>query len=259
MIASLSMYERPETYSALDDLWAATRHQLIDNGIDCDEALSRHRTDMDFWADPQLVLSQTCGLPFRADLHTKVSLVGAPDLRLEGCKPGYYRSVIVVRANDERRQLKEFEHAQLAINGLTSQSGFAALKHHWLQAGLAWPLQLHLSGGHKESAQAVADGTADLAAIDIVTYQLLERFDAFTSTLRVLEQTDPTPALPFICAFGFEEYTIATALKHGIDSLSAEQQQLLGLYGVVNIPAEDYFAVPTPPESQAQFSQQLRD
>lgn len=254
MIASLSMYERPETYSALDDLWASTRQQLMDNGIVCDDKLSRNRTDMDFWTNPQLVLSQTCGLPFRADLHKKVSLVGAPDLRLEGCEPGYYRSVIVIHANDDRQKVSDFEHSQLACNDLTSQSGFAALKHHWLQAGLAWPPHLHLSGAHKASAQAVAEGKTDLAALDIVTYHQLKRFDsAITEQLRVLELTDPTPALPFICAVGFDVGTIAAALRHGIDSLSAEQRDWLGLYGVVDIPAEDYFAVPTPPESQEQF------
>ena len=44
------------------------------------------------WLSPDLFLSQTCGLPFRAKLHGLVQMVATPDNEISNCAPGYYHS-----------------------------------------------------------------------------------------------------------------------------------------------------------------------
>jgi ABC-type phosphate/phosphonate transport system substrate-binding protein len=58
-----------------------------------------------------------------------------------------------------------------------------------------------VTGAHAASAEAVAVGEADVAAIDCVTFALLQRLrPAVTRPLRVLAWTAPSPGLPLITA-----------------------------------------------------------
>ena len=58
------------------------------------------------------------------------------------------------------------------------------------------------SGGHQASALAVAEGRADFAALDALTWIMLQRYDSFAADLVEVDRTDPTPALPYITAMG---------------------------------------------------------
>lgn len=258
MIANLPMYERPETHGVLAALWAKVRDSLIAQGIAAPEHLMSGSEGITTWRSHSLLLGQTCGLPYRAALSDQVQLIGAPDLNIEGCEPGYYCSAIVVRADDARAELKDFETANLVCNSLTSQSGYAALKHHWEKASLVWPghssSNVTFSGGHLASAKQVASGDGDIAALDILSFNLMNTHDDFTNQLRVLEYTDPTPALPFICATQFDSALIADALRLALQSLTEQERQTLGFHGVVDLAPELYHQVPTPPECSAAFN-----
>ena len=134
-VAALPMYDWPELAAATDRLWAALRDALRAAGIAAPERLTRDRALMAVWLDPQLVLSQTCGLPIVRELAGRVAIIGAPDYGVPGCPPGFYRSVVVVRADDPRETLAAFRGARLAINGRDSQSGYGAMLHHVGAAG----------------------------------------------------------------------------------------------------------------------------
>lgn len=110
----------------------------------------------------------TCSYPYRVRLHSKVSLVGTPDYGVPGCPPGYYNSVIVIRAGDGRTSLAAFARGRLAYNEALSQSGWSAPHAHMASEGLACQNRLE-TGSHQASAKAVHEGRADLAAIDAVT------------------------------------------------------------------------------------------
>ncbi|MGL6210447.1 MAG: phosphate/phosphite/phosphonate ABC transporter substrate-binding protein, partial [Paracoccaceae bacterium] len=140
MIASLGMYDLPPLQAANDRLWAGIRDRLRAVGIGAPEGLTRG--DGAYWAAweaPDLVLSQTCGFPYRARLHGRVTLIGTPSYRLLGCPPGYYRSVFVARAGDTRRTVAEFSGAPFAYNEALSQSGWAAPQTHAAKHGLHFP------------------------------------------------------------------------------------------------------------------------
>ncbi len=246
MIASLGMYDRPETSAANDRLWAAVRENLRAQGLAAPDSLTRGEgAYWPAWEDPALVLSQTCGYPFRARLHGRVTLVGTPDYALPGCPPGYYHSVFVARADDPRG-LPALAEGRLAFNEALSQSGWAAPAHHLLSLGLM-PRPMLKTGGHRLSAAAVAEGRADLAALDAVTWALIRRHDTFAATLREVARTTPTPGLPLIARAGADAAAAFTAVSGAIAALSPADRDTLLLRGLVAIPAKDYLAVPTPP------------
>lgn len=245
MIASLMMYQRPELADAHDRLWCAVRDRLLRAGIDAPEALSQDAEEFSVWRHPDLVLSQTCGMPYRLWLHDRVTLVGTPDYGLEGCAPGYYGSALIARRDDARHDLADFRDARFAYNQTFSQSGFAAPYGHLFPLGFFFDTRAP-TGAHGASARAVADGAADIASLDAVTWRNLQRFEPFTKGLRVLEWTKPTPGLPLITAKGRNADTVFEAVREAIDAMSPDDAGLLGIKGLIRIPKAAYLAVPNP-------------
>ncbi|MCB1403292.1 MAG: hypothetical protein KDJ81_11185, partial [Rhodobacteraceae bacterium] len=123
------MYDWPELRPAIDRFWSALRDALRAEGMAAPERLERDRDAMAVWTDPTLVLAQCCGLPFVRALSGRVELLGAPDYRVPGCPPGFYRSAVVVRRDDPRETLDAFRGSRLAFNERGSQSGYAAMLH----------------------------------------------------------------------------------------------------------------------------------
>ena len=257
MIASLGMYDRPETAAAQDRLWAGIRDGLRAEGIAAPDALTRDaHAYWDAWTSPDLVFSQTCGFPVRARLHDKVTLIGTPDYGLPGCPPGHYNSVFVARRTDPRRSLAEFSGSRFAYNEDLSQSGWAAPQNHAAAHGLHFPPSLQ-TGGHRLSALAVAESRADIAAIDALTWQLLTKYEAFASDLHEIARTEPpTPVLPYITAKGADAAVFFRITAAAIAALSPADRATLHLKGLIAIPASDYLSVPTPasPEQIAQHT-----
>ena len=246
MIAALPMYDRPELRAETDRYWQLIREELAARGIDAPDALRRgDAVLMPHWEDPALILSQTCGFPFRAKLHGRVELVGTPDFGNEGCAPGYYRSILIARADDPRGTFAEFDGARIAFNDGLSQSGWAAPINFAAAQGIRLLPGVE-TGSHRASFLAVAEGRADLAAIDALTWSLIAEFEE-TSAVRVIGATDPTPALPYITAKGRDAAAIFDAVAAAIARLPQADRSRLRLRGIVRIPAADYLAVPIPP------------
>lgn len=244
MIAALPMYDRAETAAATDRLWALMRDALRDAGLPAPDALTRGGDLWDQWLSPGLVLSQTCGLPYRARLHGRVTLVATPDYGVEGCAPGHYRSVLVARADDPREGLAAFAGARLAVNDALSQSGWGAVAADAAAFGL---VPVGPTGAHRLSALAVAEGRADLAAIDAVTWRLLARHEGLAARLRAIALTAPGPGLPWIAAAGADAARMRPALASAVAALPADDRAALGLCGLAVIEAADYLALPVPP------------
>lgn len=247
MIASLPMYDRPETAAAHDALWALVRDGLRARGLPAPEALDRRIGLWAGWEHPDLVLGQTCGLPYRTRLHRRVELIGAFDYGLEDVPPGHYVSLFVVRADDPRNVPEAFARACFAYNSADSHSGWAAPALWAAARGFAFGRAL-ATGAHRESARAVAEGRADIAAIDAVTWRAIRRWDGPVATrLRVIGRTDASPGLPLIAARGADAEALAAALSEAAKALAPDHRDILGILGFVRVPAADYLAVPTPP------------
>ncbi|MEM6362981.1 MAG: PhnD/SsuA/transferrin family substrate-binding protein, partial [Planctomycetota bacterium] len=174
------------------------------NGLDAPDHLTRQDDLHGVWADPNLVLGQTCGLPFSLDLHKKTSLIGTFNYHLDDTAPGYYRSVVVIRAGDPRSVGECFADV-IAVNSQDSQSGWGALAT-WAKGygNIQWG-RLVISGSHRRSAEMVANGKASLASLDLVSFHLVQRHAPdIAAALEVVVTTSATPALPLICAPRFD-------------------------------------------------------
>jgi len=254
MIASLPMYERPETAAANDRFWQAIRRNLCAGETPppraLPQALSRGGDLWRQWLSPDLLLSQTCGFPYRARLHGKVALVGTPILGLPGLPPGYYCSVMLTRRADARTGLADFAEAVLAYNEPMSQSGWAAPQTEAERLGFAFTRTLQ-TGSHRASALAVADGRADIAAIDALTWKMIRRWDSCATSLSVIGETAPTPTLPYISARGADTGALLNAIGAALDGLDPGDRDILGLTGITFLGADRYLGIPTPPAPAA--------
>lgn len=244
-VASLMMYLRPETRAAHLRWWSLIRAALMARDIEAPERLSNDADPQAIWTAPDLVLSQTCGMPYRVRLAGQVGLVATPDYGVAGCPPGYYRSVIVARSGTRLDALRASGPVRWALNDRLSQSGFAAPTLWADAAGLDLGAPL-LTGAHQASVRAVAEGRADLAGIDAVTWRLLCRFGAAGPGLQVLDHTPPSPGLPLICGPHLDTDLVRAAVEAGTAELPDADRKVLGLRGIVHIPKSDYLAVPKP-------------
>ncbi|GAB4387186.1 phosphate/phosphite/phosphonate ABC transporter substrate-binding protein [Albidovulum sp.] len=247
MIASLAMYDWPELRAEHDRLWGAIREALAEEGIAAPPELTRGDDLWRIWTSPGLVLGQTCGMPYRMRLHGRVEIVATPDYGLPEAPAGHYYSVLVVR-RDAGGGIDAFLDGVLAFNSPDSQSGYAAVQNQVAPRAFRRFLQ---TGSHRASAEAVAAGRADIAAIDAVTWRLIERFCAgVAGELRILARTAPTPGLPLITARGNDAPRIARAVGQAVAALAAQDRAALGLRGIERIPTEAYLRIPTPPPAQ---------
>jgi len=234
------MYDWTEVRDETDALWSAVRARLGGTGP---RAVDRATDMWAAWRSPDLFLGQTCGFPYRTALHGRATLVGTPDYGLPGLEPGYYQSVMVARTDEAGADWRDFLDRRLAINGPDSQSGWAAPQNMAAEASGRFT-RVRETGSHRQSAEDVAAGHADIAAIDAVTWRLVERFRPdVVRRLTILTRTPPTPGLPFITG----RATLAPALFDALGAAIATlPSSTTGLRGIVAIPAEAYLAVPVP-------------
>ena len=241
MTAWLRMYDQPHVRAANENLWAGTRSALLAEGCAAPATLSRSDDYWAVWRDPDLVLAQTCALPFSGILHLQTHLVATPDYGLQGCPPGYYRSHIVVRADDPRSHPREFHGSKLAYNGEDSMSGWQALRDWAMRSGIILR-PTRKTGSHEASANAVAKGAADIAAIDAHTCILLQKSGLWPDGLRVIDNTEPRPGLPLITATKHDPDLIRAGLQTGLDGLAAQDRDALGIRSLVHFDVKEYLA-----------------
>ena len=242
MHASLSMYDRPELKAYNQLYWSEIRRALYSRGIESPKHLTEKGVGLAFWECPKLFFSQTCGLPYRKYLHDKVNLVGTPDFGVEGCAPGYYRSYFIVRKNDKRNSLLQFNNSGFAYNEKDSQSGFASAKNHLKSLGF-WFQSIKKTGSHLLSTHSIVHGDTDIAAIDAVTWYFINKYEPIAKELRILEATEPTPGLPYITSKTLECDVMFDAIEDAIKNLSKTVLRELNIKGIIKIPKANYLAI----------------
>ncbi|PNM11608.1 phosphate ABC transporter substrate-binding protein [Yersinia enterocolitica] len=201
ILISLPMYGvRPP--QDVQPFWQLLLRQLHKHGVTAvPEQLCWPSDLLQHWRDPTLLLSQTCGFPLVTLLQQQVQLVGAFSYQSPYCSGEYYRSLVVVRADEEGLQLSDFRYRVVAFNSTDSQSGYNALR------ALIAPLAIKgkffsravASGGHYRSIEMIQQRQADIAAIDCVSFALLQRDNpSAVAGLKIVAQTDIAPGLPLI-------------------------------------------------------------
>jgi len=243
-IAQLPMYDWPEARVETDALWGEIHTALQKRGIASPDTLDREEATEAVWLSPRLLLSQTCGLPLVQALRDQVAVLGRfiyQDLP----ESGDYHSVIVVRQSESIDDPEALRGQRAAINHEDSYSGYLALKR-WagrLDAENAFFASVIATGSHRDSMCAVANGLADTAAIDYVSWCLAQRVDPAAQTLKVVAKTDDRPGLPLITRTGHDTKTLASfcsALDEAVTTLDPVGNSALGLTGFVPAYVHDY-------------------
>lgn len=230
------MYDVPGMEAETDRLWATIRDALRAEGIASPDAVSRGGDLASQWTAPDLVLSQTCGLPLVTGRAGAATVLGAFDFDLPLCPPGHYNSVVIKRKGSDLGAAVRF-----AYNEAGSQSGYNVVRMTWAQ-----PLHVHLeTGSHFASLRAVASGDADIAALDAVSWRLAETLTTERCQVEVLEYTTPTPGLPLITAPGREPGPYRRAVAAAVDAFAGTPNKL-GLRGFVAFDLDDYTAAIRP-------------
>jgi ABC-type phosphate/phosphonate transport system substrate-binding protein len=205
LIASLPQYDLPFLRADTDAWWQGLARHLRDQGLDdVPDHLTRSDDDERNWRHPDLLLTQTCGYPLMTQLQQDLRAVATPVYDCPGCVDGTYSSAVIVQGGSPYRSLDDLRGARVAINNWNSHSGMNALRHAVapLASGGVFFSDVLVTGGHALSIQAVLAGTADVAAIDSVTWALIGRersqqMAQSLSGLRVLTWTAPAPSLPY--------------------------------------------------------------
>ena len=147
-----------------------------------------------------------------AGLRGAVTLIAAPEYAFPGCESVAHRSFIVRRAGDPRRELAEYRGATAAINAPDSNTGMNLFRAAIAPIAGRAPFfrAIAVTGSHEASLTAVAEGEADLASIDCVSFALIERGrPELVERVAVIAESPLSPGLPFIMSAGLGAPTIA--------------------------------------------------
>lgn len=197
-IASLPWYDHPEVADALDAFWAFIHAGLVAKGVTAPARLERQVPVRRQWESPQLLLSQACGYDLVVTSPDKLRLVATPVFSLPDCPAGDYRSLVVVHRESSVAELLELRGARCAINEPESHSGMGCLRAMLLNQGLFFS-EIRATGSHRRSLVEVGRGRADVAAVDEVTFRLLQHHrPQLVEQVRILALTPTAPAPPFV-------------------------------------------------------------
>ncbi len=240
------MYDFPEIAAANDALWSGIALRLRARGVAAPAGLARGADVASLWRDPGLVFGHTCGYPYAKELSDAVVLIATPEYGFPGCDGAAYRSFLICRKHDPRR-LDAFRGGVAAVNAWDSNSGMnlfrAAIAPH--ADGRPFFASVVLTGSHQASLAAVAAGGADLAAVDCVTFALLQRLrPALVERVAVVAESAASPGLPFVASATLPDSTIAAVREALFAALAdpelAEARAALGLEGARLTSPADY-------------------
>ena len=194
--------------------------------------------ELDFhelWLHPALLFAQACWGPMELGLSGHVQVVGQPSYdAFEGGQGEHYSSALVMRMGEapsvrspaDGRSLLPLDlirGKRFTFNSLDSMSGVIGLTRDLEALGESLDI---FSGriesrGHRASIVAVAEGKADVAAIDCQSWALAQRFEPAAAQVAVVGWTGRRKGLPFITARTTPQRTV-TALREAVAGL-AEQ------------------------------------
>lgn len=247
-LASLPWYDLPEIRDATDTLWTCLAHSLRKRGFDqVPEKLNRELPFDQQWTSERLLFSQACGYDVLLAYRSSLRLVGTPVYTVEGCRRALYSSVIVVRRDSNIEHTGQLRRSRCVINSPTSHSGMNMLRAIFAsvhQEGRFFSAILH-SGSHEASLSMVADGLADVASIDRVTYALIERYRPLAlRKTRMLCCSMRTPAPPYVTGSQMTDKQVdqirqALTETLAMPSMKVAKEALL-LDGLANLPLETY-------------------
>ncbi|PRD44302.1 phosphate ABC transporter substrate-binding protein [Phyllobacterium phragmitis] len=170
------------------------------------------------WRHPDLLVAEACWGPMGLGLGSHVSVIGQTDYDgIAGGSGDFYSSVIIAHKGasggegqpvppppdgDARLPAAVFRERRFAFNEQDSLSGYLALKRDLEAVGESPAIfaEMVKTGGHRASIRTVAEGIADIAAIDCKSWALACRLEPAAKELHIVGWTARRKGLPLICS-----------------------------------------------------------
>ncbi len=197
--------------------------------------------------EPGLWFGHTCGYPLMTRLKDHLVPFCVPLFDVPGVDGKLYCSHIIVAAGSDIESIDDGRGRVAAMNNPDSNSGMNVLRH--AVAGIAdsghFFERVVTTGGHLCSLQAVAAGTADIAAIDCVSYQLIEDNEPqLCKGLRILDDSVKTCGLPLVMSHALASDTnfaeLTERLNQALVSCDAGVRGTLHLTGFEPVNIDEY-------------------
>lgn len=205
MIASLPWYEVPNTELLYDELWNYLRVNLYQEGFKYETPLNLERNkSLDYiLAEPSLLVSQTCGFDIAEQLPNPLRVIGTFSYN---SKSGTYSSYIVVHENSRFYKLSDLVDKSFVANDPRSFSGYHAMAYILKKKPTEFFRHIFWSGSHLDSLRFIQSYTADVAAIDRNTFELLRKFSPQNlAHIRIIAESDRVPAPPLVTSVNWNE------------------------------------------------------
>lgn len=238
LLASLPMYDFPELIEHTDALWHEIARQLVLRGVlDVPTDVVRPTGSLhDHWTNPALLLSHTCGYPLVRDLTGDQHVLGSFAVASGSvARPGWYRSVLVCRADDRRASggVVAFDGAAMAVNDAGSLSGWVSLGVALADAGVR-PGRITFTGAHASSVEVVRTGGADLASIDAHSFALFSAHRTVAvESLRIIGRGPEVAMTPLFTSRAALVPLLRDAIAAAVFALEPETRAALQIEGFV--------------------------
>jgi ABC-type phosphate/phosphonate transport system substrate-binding protein len=208
---------------------------------------------LSFLHDPQLLLQpdlwfgHTCGYPLMTRLQQHVSPFCVPLFDVAGTDGPLYCSRIIAAADSAIESIVDGRGCVAAMNNPDSNSGMNVLRHAVAEVhkGGDFFARVKTTGGHLHSLQAVAEGAADIAAIDCVSYRLIEDWrPELCERVRIIADSVKTCGLPLVMSHATLADTdtgrLTAMLNEALAGCASEVTDTLHLTGFAEVTLDDY-------------------
>ncbi|MDX8451307.1 PhnD/SsuA/transferrin family substrate-binding protein [Mesorhizobium sp. VK9D] len=198
------------------------------------------------WLSPALLFGQTCWGPMELGLAQHVQAIAQPNYDgFEGGQGELYSSALVMPADGGPSVASPLDGKAIIPTGLLrgkrftfnsadSMSGLIGLTRDLEAIGESLDIfaSRSESGGHRSSIVAVAEGRADIAAIDCESWALAQRFEPAAQGVKVVGWTARRKGLPYITA-RTTPAPIVAAMREAVAAVEggASEQPLVQLVG----------------------------
>ncbi|WP_420547477.1 phosphate/phosphite/phosphonate ABC transporter substrate-binding protein [Curvivirga sp.] len=231
-LAILPMYDWPEVRPYTDRYYMNLKEAISRAGFTVPDGLLHDQDDLKaIWRSSDLIIGQTCGLPFMRFLQGDVAHLGSP-IYNNDCTAGFYNSVIIAR---DTYELDELYKMKFGCNGFDSQSGYACLQNHFVKHGYSYldPKEITITGSHRNSVNAVYSGEIDYAVIDNVSWKLALNHEPAASKVKIVGHTQERASLPYISSLKNKKRldALVGAIQLGIQTLDQDIKDNLFIEG----------------------------
>jgi ABC-type phosphate/phosphonate transport system substrate-binding protein len=239
-------------YAFTDELRQAWS-QLFERYLRLPEVDSKARITINFESDqsllkdPALFFGHTCGYPLMMRLRDQVTPFCVPVFDVSGAAGKFYSSHFIVGADSGIESVAQAEGKIAAMNNRDSNSGMNVFRHSVARCNHPGKFfsTVVQTGGHLHSLEAVAEGSADIAAIDCVSFQLIkDHLPELVKQVRSIGYSAQTCGLPFVLPNNIFESTdtghIVENLNQALTMIPEQVREVLHLQGFEAVGFSDY-------------------